>query len=204
MESRKHYASPTIQNRRCHRRCALSSSTEWSQVVLEIKKKIEFETHLNKSHLAPTYGERMRLTSIFIEETIAVSQTWKLIGHNTRSDRSHQSPFNSPFTQQANEQVDIIDAFIQQLKFLDHLINIISFKPIHTKTVRFYLPPGGLCQEDRRNPWPVWCHKLRDRSCIHQCHGHGLARGLPKSSPSPSFGKVIWTNIDEPGRRWFK
>ena len=63
----------------------------------------------------------MRLFSILVEEPIAIFQPSKLIRHDAWSYRANYSTFNSPFSKYADEQVHIVDAFVQVFDLLYYL-----------------------------------------------------------------------------------
>lgn len=79
----------------------------------------------------------MRLSAQLVEEAIAVFQPSELISHNARSYGSHNATLDGPFSQNTNEEINVINALVEVANLFHHL------RTHHFEQVIKVLSPGA-------------------------------------------------------------
>jgi hypothetical protein len=73
--------------------------------------------------LSKTFSERAGLSAEIVKVAVAPFQPQKLVGDDARKSGSNQGTFGFFLRYGSNEQINIVDRVVQQLEFLNHLLN---------------------------------------------------------------------------------
>lgn len=85
----------------------------------------------------------MRLSSVFIKESITILQSAKLISNYARTYWSNNSTFNAPLTDQTDEQIHIIDTFVKVFNLFYHLIKLVGWLNTILVAIKFLIGTAG-------------------------------------------------------------